>query len=257
MTTITTILERIKSAPSLDFGDIFSDSIELFKKTWVQGFLLQLFSMIIMLPLIIIIYVPMLGVLIAQAESGDVDPDAVNAVFAGFSILFIILIIVGAFVLSTVTIALQAGFFRIMKKLDHDEDVLTSDFFHFIKGKYLGKLFVLMLASVFISMLAAVLCFLPLIYVMVPMSFFTLFFAFNPEFSVGDIIKGSFALGNKKWLLVFGLLIVSSLLAQIVGMILCGIGVFFTAAFVYHPTYLVYKNVVGFKDDNTVNHIVE
>jgi len=257
MTTITTILERIKSAPSLDFGDIFSDSIELFKKTWVQGFLLQLFSMIIMLPLIIIIYVPMLGVLIAQAESGDADPDAVNAVFAGFSILFIILIIVGAFVLSTVTIALQAGFFRIMKKLDHDEDVLTSDFFHFIKGKYLGKLFVLMLASVFISMLAAVLCFLPLIYVMIPMSFFTLFFAFNPEFSVGDIIKGSFALGNKKWLLVFGLLIVSSLLAQIVGMILCGIGVFFTAAFVYHPTYLVYKNVVGFKDDNTVNHIVE
>ena len=84
-----------------------------------------------------------------------------------------------------------------------------------------------------------------------------MFFAFNPEFSVGEIVKGSFAIGNKKWLLVFGLLIVSSLLAQIVGMILCGIGVFFTAAFVYHPIYLVYKNVVGFEDDNAVNHIVE
>lgn len=257
MTSITTILERIKVAPTLDFGEIFSDAIELFKKTWIQGFLLQLFSMIIMLPLIIIIYVPILGVLIAQAESGEVDSNAINAVFAGFSILFIILIIVGVLVLSTVTIALQAGFFRIMKKLDHDEDVLTSDFFHFIKGKYLGKLFVLMLASVFISIIATLLCFFPLIYVMVPMSLFTLFFAFNPEFSVGDIIKGSFALGNKKWLLLFGLLIVSSLLSQIVGMILCGIGILFTTAFVYHPAYLVYKNVVGFKDDSKVNHIVE
>jgi hypothetical protein len=257
MTSITTILERIQAAPSLDFSEIFSDAIELFKKTWIQGFLLQLFSMIIMLPLIIIIYVPIITILIAQAESGNPDPNAINAVFAGFSILFIILIIVGVLVLSTVTIALQAGFFRIMKKLDHEEDVLTSDFFHYIKGKYLGKLFVLMLASVFISTLATLLCFLPLIYVMVPMSLFTLFFAFNPELQVGEIIKGSFALGNKKWLLLFGLLIVSSLLAQIVGMILCGIGVFFTAAFVYHPAYLIYKNVVGFRSDDTINAIAE
>ena len=257
MNTIERILEKIQNAKALDFGNIFNDSIELFKKTWMQGFLLQLFSMIIMLPLILIIYVPLIGVMIAQAESGDINPDAYDAVFAGFSVLFIILIIVGALVLSTVTIALQAGFFRIMKRLDHDEEVLTSDFFHFIKGKYLGKLFVLMLASVVISSIATLLCFLPLIYVMVPMSFFTMFFAFNPEFSVGDIIKGSFALGNKKWLLVFGLLIVSSLLAQIIGMILCGIGVLFTAAFVYHPTYLVYKNVVGFNSDEPINHIVE
>lgn len=257
MNTIERILEKIQNAKALDFGNIFNDSIELFKKTWMQGFLLQLFSMIIMLPLILIIYVPLIGVMIAQAESGDINPDAYDAVFAGFSVLFIILIIVGALVLSTVTIALQAGFFRIMKRLDHDEEVLTSDFFHFIKGKYLGKLFVLMLASVVISSIATLLCFLPLIYVMVPMSFFTMFFAFNPELSISDIIKGSFALGNKKWLLVFGLLIVSSLLAQIIGMILCGIGVLFTAAFVYHPTYLVYKNVVGFNSDSPINHIVE
>lgn len=254
---INTILERIQIAPSLDFGEILSDAIELFKKTWIQGFLLQLFSLIIMLPLIIIIYVPLLGVLIAQAESGNADPHAINAVFAGFSILFIILIIVGALVLSTVIIALQAGFFRIMKNLDHNEEVLTSDFFHYIKGKYLSKLFILMLASVLISSIATLLCFFPLIYVMVPLSMFTMFFAFNPEFTVSEIIKGSFVLGNKKWLLLFGLLIVSSLLAQIVGLLLCGIGVFFTAAFVYHPIYLVYKNVVGFKKDDTINHIVE
>lgn len=257
MTTINTILEKINTAKSLDFGTIFSDSIDLFKKTWIQGFLLQLFSMIIMLPLIIVIYVPLIGIYIAQVSSGELDPEAFNSVFAGFSILFIILLIVGAFVLSTLTIALQAGFFRIMKRLDHDEDIQTSDFFYFIKGKYLGKLFILMIAAAFISIIATLLCFLPLIYVMVPLAFFTMFFAFNPELSVNDIVKGSFALGNKKWLLVFGLLIVSSLLSQIVGMLLCGIGLLFTAPFVYHPVYLVYKNVVGFDVDKPTNHNVE
>lgn len=260
MNTITSILERVKTAPSLDFGEIFSNSIELFKKTWVQGFLLQLFSVLIMLPFIILIYVPFVMAMVAQVQTDGGNPDsmeAFNAVFAGFSLLFIVLIFVGMLVLSVVTLALQSGFYRIMKMLDHDEQVTTADFFYFVKGNHLSKLFILMLASLVISIIAALLCFIPIIYVMVPMSFFTMFFAFNPELSVSDIIKGSFALGNKKWLLVFGLIIVSSLLAEIVGLLLCGVGVFFTAAFVYHPTYLVYKNVIGFNDDKPLNHIVE
>ena len=82
-------------------------------------------------------------------------------------------------------------------------------------------------------------------------------FAFNPELSVGDIVKASFKLGHKKWLLAFGLILVSLLLAQIVGMLLCGIGTLFTAAFVYHPTYLIYKEVIGFGSGDGVNILVE
>jgi uncharacterized membrane protein len=87
------------------------------------------------------------------------------------------------------------------------------------------------------------------------MSYFSFFFAFNPDLSVGDIVKASFGLGNKKWLISFGLLIVSSLLAQIVGLLLCLVGVFFTAAFVYHPTYLIYKHVIGFDETNEILEI--
>jgi len=251
------IQKKIQNAKSLDFGDVFSNSIELFKKVWLQGFLLQLFTIIVMLPLIITIYVPFIIALIAQAESGNVDSGTYEAVFAGFSLLAISLFIVGMLVLGTVSIALNAAFLRIVKRLDYNEEVRTSDFFYFINGKYLGKLLVLMLATFLISIIATLLCFVPIIYVVVPMSFFTLFFAFNPDFSVENIIKGSFALGNKKWLLVFGLIIVSSILAQIVGMLLCGIGLFFTSTFIYLPTYLVYKEVVGFDNDATINHIVD
>ncbi|WP_299549120.1 hypothetical protein [Seonamhaeicola sp.] len=255
MNSVDTLIEKINGAKALDFGDIFSNSIELFKKTWLQGFLLQVFTVIVMLPLIIVLYIPLIGMIIAQQESGYANTEAFESFFAGMSFLYVLFIIVGSLVLGAVSVALNAGFYRIMKKLDHDEQVSTSDFFHFIKGKYLSKVFVLMLVSFGIAVLATLLCYLPIFYVMVPLSLFAIVFAFNPDFSVGDIVKVSFKLGNKKWLLIFGLLIVSGLLAEIVGILLCGIGLLFTAAFPYHPIYFVYKESIGFEETTAIEEI--
>lgn len=255
MNTINNLLEKIERAKELDFGTIFSESIELFKKTWLQGFLLQLFTVIVMMPLIIVLYIPMIGMIIAQQESGYADPNAFDAFFAGMSVLYIIFVIVGIFVLGAISVALNAGFFRIMKKLDYNEQVSTSDFFFFLKGKYLSKTFMLMLVSILIAIPAALLCYIPLIYAIVPLSYFALIFAFNPELGVGDVVKASFKLGHKKWLISFGLIIVASILAQVVGMILCFIGVLFTATFVYHPTYLIYKKVIGFEETSAIEEI--
>ena len=255
MNTINGLLEKIGNAKALDFGTIFSESIELFKKTWLQGFLLQLFTVIIMMPLIIILYLPLIGFVIAQQEHGYSDPDAFSGFFAGMSVLYILFVVVGIFVLGAITVALNAAFFRIMKKLDYNEAVTTADFFYFVKGKYLSKIFMLMLASFGIAVLAMILCYLPLFYVMIPLSYFSLIYAFNPELSVGEIVKASFKLGNKKWLITFGLTIVASILSQIVGFLLCGIGLLFTAAFVYHPIYLIYKNVVGFNGIDAIEEI--
>ena len=255
MNTIETILEKIERAKELDFGSIFSESIELFKKTWVQGLLLQLFTFAIMLPVLLIFYVPFIGAIIAQQESGYADPNAMEGVFASMSILYILALIVCILVLGAVSVALNAAFFRIMRKLDSNEQNTTSDFFYFLKGEYLKKTFVIMLISIVIAIPAALLCYIPLIYAIVPLSFFSIFFAFNPELSVGDIVKASFKLGNKKWLIAFGLIIVSSILAQLVGMLLCGIGVLVTAPFVYHPIYLIYKKVIGISEKSEIDTI--
>ena len=53
------------------------------------------------------------------------------------------------------------------------------------------------------------LCIIPVIYVFVPLSYIFVVYAFNPDKSVSEIIKLSFDLGNRKWLMSFGLLIVS------------------------------------------------
>jgi len=71
----------------------------------------------------------------------------------------------------------------------------------------------------------------------------------SPEMSVSNIITVSFKLGNKFWLLLllllFGLIIISSLIAQL-GIILCFVGLFFTAYFVHIPIYYFYKDTIGF-----------
>jgi hypothetical protein len=257
MNIVDPFQEKINNAKELDFGTIFSASIELFKKTWLQGFLLQVFTIIVMLPLIIILYIPLFTLIFAQAQSGNSDSYVWSEIFAGMSILYVFFIIIGVLVLGAVSVALNAAFYRIMKRLDHDEKVITSDFFYFLNVKYLRKAFVLMLVSILIAIPSALLCFIPLIYMIVPLSFFAIIFAFNPELTVSDIVKTSFRIGHKKWLLAFGLIFVSGLLAEIVGFLLCGIGMLFTAAFVYHPVYLIYKNVIGFDSEYVTNNAIE
>ncbi|MGB5419264.1 hypothetical protein [Algibacter sp.] len=255
MNTIETILGKIDSAKDLDFGIIFSESIELFKKTWLQGFLMFLFMLLIMLPLIIVFYIPLIGMVIAQQNSGYGDTAAVEGFFAGMSVMYILFVIVAALVLGSVSVAIIAGFYRIMRKLDNNEQVVTPDYFHYVKKDYLGKTFMIMLATIAIAIPSALLCYIPLIYTMVPMSFFAVFFAFNPELTLGEIVKASFKLGNKKWLITFGLIVVSAILANIVGYLMCGIGLLFTSAFTYHPIYLIYKKVIGFDESSAIDEI--
>lgn len=255
MNTFTDLSEKISRAKALEFGSVFNDSIELFKKTWLQGFLLFLFTLIVMMPLIIIMYVPMLGLIVAQQDQGYTSNEALSNFVTGISAMYVLFVMVGVLVLGTISVALNAGFYRIMRALDNNQSVTTSDFFYFIKMKYLSKIFVLMLATFGISILAALLCYLPILYVMVPLSYLTMVYAFNPELSVNEIIKLSFQLGNKKWLLSFGLIIVASLLAQLVGFLLCGIGLLFTSTFVYHPTYIIYKHIIGFNESNTIDEV--
>jgi len=257
MNVTDSILNKISKAKELDFGTIFNASIELFKKTWIQGLLLQLFTVVIMLPLIIILYIPLFTFAFAQMESGYGATNMYSDFFAGASIIYLLFVFVGIFVLGAVSVALNAAFNRIMKMIDHNEQVVTADFFYFLKGKYLSKTFMLMLISMLIAIPSAFLCYVPLLYVMVPMSYFAIIFAFNPELSVGDIVKISFSIGNKKWLLTFGLLIVSWLVTGVLGAVTCGLASLFIAAFMYHPVYLVYKDVIGFKQNSSLEELGE
>lgn len=237
------IEQRVNNAPELNFGNIFDESTALFKKVWVQGLVIILLTVLLMLPIYPILFISFLGV--EALEIPTMYSIENNDIWVAIpSILLMMIFMLYAMVVS---FAFQAAFFRICR----NEDLVlgeANNYFYYFKGKYISKIILLGLASFGISLVAMLLCFFPIIYVAVPISFFTLVFAFNPELTVSEIIKASFSLGNKKWLITFGLTIVASFLAQFVGVLMCFVGVLFTASFVYLPTYFVYKKVIGFEE---------
>lgn len=91
-------------------------------------------------------------------------------------------------------------------------------------------------------------CGFGLIYLGVPLALFPVFLAFDEELSAIEIVKASFALGNKNWLVLFGLLLILGFIAQL-GVLLCFVGIFFTAMLSRVSIYYAYKDGVGFKDE--------
>lgn len=253
--TRTEFKHRVANAGALDFGNILNDALTLFKKSWLQGFLMQLIIFVIVLPFILLLYVPFIMMIISQSDAGEFNTYGMSDVFAGFSIIYMVFFGIGIIVISTVQTSLYMSFLRMLKKLDEGREVKTSELFYFIKGKYLGKIFLLMLITILIAIPAILFFYLPFLYLIIPISFFSVVFAFNPEWSLGDIISGGFQLGNKKWFLTFGLLFLSYVLLVIAITLSCGLGSLFLTPFMYHPLYQIYKNTVGFDNSTELDQI--
>lgn len=252
--TFAQIQERINRNIPLDFGEIFNNSIDLYKKSIVHGLVMQLLIFVLMLPFLFLIYVPFVVALWADPNNSTVDPNAYENVLSSFSLIYVVFFFIGILVIATLSLLVHAGFYRILRRLDENVETKMGELFYYFKNPYLGKAFILILAIILISTLAMLFFVLPIFYVMVPLILINVIFAFNLEMSAGEIIKASFNLGTKKWLITFGLYLVCSILAGIVGFLLCGIGSIVTAPFAYHPLYFIYKKTVGFESDTLANN---
>ncbi|WP_242082459.1 hypothetical protein [Aestuariivivens sediminis] len=244
------ILEKIENAGILDFGSIFNKSLGLFQKVWVQGFIMLLLTIGLMIPFYILMYLPViaLGLFDSEAFQHDRAPDLIVLVSFGLLVLGV------SFFAMIIAFGLKAAFYRICKRKDLNE-IGTDDYFYFFKKSHLAKTITLTAITFGISIVAVLLCVLPIIYVAVPLALINVVYAFNPEMSASDIIKVGFKLGNKKWLITFGLLVVSGILAQFVGMIMCFVGVVFTASFGYLPAYFIYKETVSLERSDDIESI--
>ena len=242
--------QRIQNAKDLDFGTLFNQSVELFKKVWVQGLVTLVLNIVLAIPVIMIVYVPMIFMGIFKVYNSSYNAYHPYAHLELSSLNIAIMIVVYVFMIvamSTIGIGLKAAFYRICKLRDLDQTG-REDYFYFFKKPYLSKTIKLALALTGIGIVATLLCVVPLIYAIIPLSFMVIIYAFNPDMSISDIVKLGFNLGNRKWLIAFGLTIVSGLLAGIIGMMMCFVGMYVTASFSYLPDYFIYKAVVGFDD---------
>ena len=237
---ISQLLQRIEERPQLDFGNVFSASFELFKKIWGEGVATILLTFLCTLPLYGLLLLPLL-------VAALVDPMAIENDDPPFWLFFVmvpiyVIVVLGAM---TIGVALQTAFMRICYNKDFDS-ASKADYFRYLKGPFLLKSMVLGLYTFAIALLGMLACGIGMFYVMVPLSTLTTFYAFNDGLSAGDMVKAAFKFGNKNWIVLFLLLFVGGLVAQL-GFLACGIGVLFTAMFAQVPMYFAYKNGVGFE----------
>lgn len=195
----TSLSQKIAESNPLDFGGTLNSSIELFKKVWLQGFITILLTFVAILPFYILMYLPMIGYGIADPEA--LRSDEMPLGFAIFMILFMPIFFLGVM---TVALCLNAAFLRICRLKDLNE-MGSDDYFFYFKKPYLSKALLLSLIMLGLSLLGALACGIGIIYLMVPMSLFPAFLAFDKELSPMEIAKSGFALGNKNWVVVFGL----------------------------------------------------
>ena len=257
MYAVQTILNKIQSSESIDFGDLFNESLGLFKKVWVQGLLLQLFSILIMLPFIISLYLPYFTLALdggINQTMGSTELSRALIEEYGTSLIWIYLLIL---LVSIVSSLLYLGFYRIIKEMDHGNPFVVTDFFYFFKSPVLGKAIVLLLAYTGIAILAALLCFFPLIYAIIPLMFMLPVFVYNSHLSTSEIIKVAFALGNKKWGITFLILMLNIILFYAVSFVTCGLGALFISCFLYLPQYIIYKKVIGFDTPESVTQSID
>ncbi|PWH84392.1 hypothetical protein DIS18_07615 [Algibacter marinivivus] len=248
MNTFESLVKKIENAKDLEFSNLFDSVIELFKKVWLKGFLTVLLIAIVAFCANILF--SLLG--LASNQTLLYDGFDLEFFFKSYSET-IIYNIPQAIIVSTMTMAFVAAFYRICRQHVLGEDAV-DDYFYFLKKGYFSKLLMLGLIHTGISVLAQFLFILPAIYVFVPLAYFTIIFANNPNLSESEIVKASFRLGNKKWLITFGTMFVAGLLGML-GIIGCGIGLLFTISIVYLPVFFIYKEVVGFEDTSEIEQI--
>lgn len=250
--TLSELHLKIQRAGELDFGTVLSDCIELFKKVWVQGFLTIIIIVILSIPVALLsqFLLAFLGVVtptIVRLE--DFNLDNLSTLY-GFNALYNFPFSV---ITNSIQLAVFAGFYRMVKFQDVDT-IKRDDYFYFFKKDYFGKIILLALMYSIIATIAQFLCFIPFIYAIVPLMYISVIFTFNSEKSIEDILKTSFMLGNKKWLISFGSLLICGMLG-LIGFLGCCIGVLFTISIFYLPCYVIYKDVIGFEDTSELNQI--
>lgn len=238
------IQNKIQNAQHLDFGKILDLSINMFKEVWLKGFLMVLVLVVCAVAFTFLFNFIGLGpdpYVVDYSEGFNFYSNYTSNLF--YSLPQTIL-------LSSLVIGLLAGFYRICKQLDLAK-TQDEDLFYYFKGDNIRKIFMLGIIYSLIAVIAQSLYLIPYIYVFVPLSFFAIVFCNNPELTETEIVKLSFSLGTKKWLLTFGLLFITGILGML-GIFACGIGLLFTLSIVYLPIYFVYRDVVGFESDSEI-----
>ncbi len=239
------IFQKIELHDGLTFETIISGSFELFKKVFAYGILKVIFEIILIYIIYFALIIPMIPLFIGlenQNSGSSAGMSGLTGILMG-----LVYFLIGSLAIF-VSFCLTVGFYRVCFQQESGLNVNIEAFFYALKKKYWMKTFLLSMLLSFVIGISHLLFLLPGIYMLIPMGFIPVVYAFNIDLSIRDVFSVAFKLGNKYWLLMF----LSSIVAVFIsflGYFACIIGILATQSFIYMPFYTTYSKVVGFDTD--------
>lgn len=248
MNSIKEKIEKITSnGYELDFGTVFEQAFENYKKIAVYaGSMLLIFTFLFVLLLFgLAIAVFGIGVITEYLKPGNLKPETFTGNF--------LLIYTGFIILITCLLSpFQAGFLKMADCGEKGEEFHVSTMFEYYKPTYFVNIVVATFIITLInSGLSTLLGFTGIqsigiltSFLITLLTYLTIPLIVFGNLNAIDALKSSILIIVKQPLLILGLIIVS-FIASLIGLMGLCIGIFFTLPFMYSMEYSIYKSIIG------------
>lgn len=251
--TVKNRIDEIKvQGYQIDFGAVFNQTIENYKKIALYG------------GLVLFVFLIVFGLVLGGLFAGFVGTDEAARILQSKELQSENLDITSLLMLSGVSLLIAvlispfiAGLYKMAHNADKDDEFHVSTMFHYYNSSHFVDIII---ASVVLGIadliIKGVINYLeiPILagFLSAVVSFFT--FLTIPLIIFGnvraiDAIKASIMIISKQPFVLLGLILVG-VIAVLLGLFGCCIGIIFTIPLLYSMGYIIYKYIIGFPENN-------
>ena len=245
--TLQRLKDIEKNGYQLDFGNVFNDAFENYKKIALYAGLVLIIFGILFTAIIAGFVIAAIG---TSLISGGLSPEKLR--IENFTESQMLIFNVTAIVISCIMSPFQASFLKMALYGERDNEFRISDLFSYYKLPYLTKIVgstliisviglaqATLFSNIHFELLGAIITyFISFITILtVPLIIFG-------ELDTFNAIKYSILIIFKQPIVILGLIIIA-FIGSFVGIMGCCIGIFFTLPFIYSMNYVIYSSIVG------------
>ncbi len=256
MQTTQEKIENIKNnGYELDFGDVFSNGFEIYKKIAGNAGVAFLILTIVFISLFA-------GIAGAAFGFGDFASQLTQFNIANFSIIAVLIYLLVTVLVTAFMAPFSAGILKMAYCAAKNEEFSLSTAFDYYKSHYFKELFIATLIITFFSSginIALEYSGIKFVGALVVYFFNFICFLYVPLIIFGglkaiDAIQNSASLVVKQPFIIIGLLLVSFMLAMF-GIIGFCIGIFFTLPLIYAVHFSIYDSIIGTNKSSELDEI--
>ena len=245
------IEEIKKNGYTLDFGNVFNQTFENYKKIALYaGLVFFVFAVVVALVGTVVLF----SIFDSETIASYFRPE--NFTPENFDLNTILIVSTISVLITSLLSPLSAGLIKMAYYADKDEEFHLSTLFEYYKAPYLIEL---LIATFVVTLLKTIIgstlnyLQIPLLDVIISIVVGLFTIVMIPLIIFGNLkaieaIKASIVVVSKQPLTLLGLLVVG-FIATMVGFIGCCIGVFFTLPFIYSLYFVIYREIIGFDTD--------